>query len=249
MSKTDAKTARVMIWEELRGVAKPDSRFSYNFAEFITDYEGSADGARNLAATQQYKDAKVIFITPDNNLEYFRELALLDKKTIIMTNYSISRGFFIIEPDAVPSGKEELASTLDGVQRYWKHCSLKELSTRIDHIDMLVTGASAITPSGIRFGKGHGYFDLEWAMLYTKSLVSDKSVIVAAGHDCQVVDVDVEVREYDTAIDFIVTPTKVIPTRNEYPRPKRGVIWSLLEPDMLGRIPPLQELWNEIICR
>ena len=33
---------------------------------------------------------------------------------------------------------------------------------------MMVTGASAITPSGIRFGKGHGYFDLEWAMLSSK---------------------------------------------------------------------------------
>ena len=42
MEKMDAKTARIMIWEELRKVARPDSRFSWNFAEFITDYEGTA---------------------------------------------------------------------------------------------------------------------------------------------------------------------------------------------------------------
>ena len=41
--KMHAKEARIMIWEELRKVAKPDSRFSFNFAEFITDYEGSDD--------------------------------------------------------------------------------------------------------------------------------------------------------------------------------------------------------------
>lgn len=149
----------------------------------------------------------------------------------------------------VPEGKEELASTLDGIQRFWKHCTLAQLKEKVTHIDMLVTGASAITPSGIRFGKGHGYFDLEWAMLYTMELVSEQSVIVAAGHDCQVVDVDVEVREYDTAIDYIVTPTQVIHTRNEFPRPTRGVIWSMLESDMIGRMPPLQELWWQIACK
>ena len=71
----------------------------------------------------------------------------------------------------------------------------------------------------------------------------------AAGHDCQVVDVDVTVRPYDTAIDLIVTPTRTIETRNEFPKPTHGVMWYLLEDDMLGRIPPLQELWAAEFCR
>ncbi len=245
----DAKAARIMIWEELLKVARPDSRFSFNFSEFITDYEGSEQGALNIVNADFYKKADVVFVTPDNNLEKLREYILLDKKTLIMTNYSISRGFFILEAGAVPPGKEELASTLDGAGRYWVHCSLEQLKAKISHIDLLVTGASAITPSGIRFGKGHGYFDLEWAMLHTIGVVSDSSVIVAAGHDCQVVEADVTVREFDTAIDYIATPTRLMPTRNEFPRPKRGIIWSLLEADMLGRIPPLQELWHRVACK
>ena len=72
MSKMDAKQARIMIWEELRKVARPDSRFSWNFAEFITDYEGSDKCADLLCQQDFYKNAKVIFITPDNNLECFR---------------------------------------------------------------------------------------------------------------------------------------------------------------------------------
>ena len=40
---------------------------------------------------------------------------------------------------------------------------------------------AAITPSGIRFGKGHGYFDLEWAMLYTKGIVDLNVPVVAVG--------------------------------------------------------------------
>ena len=185
-----------------------------------------------------------------NFSEGFRERVIRDGKTLIMTNYGISRGFFIIRPGDVLAGKEELASTLDGVQRYWTHRSLAQLAEEVDTIELLVSGASAITPSGIRFGKGHGYFDLEWAMLYTKGLVDPQtSVVVAAGHDCQVVDVDVTVRPYDTAIDLIVTPTRTIETRNEFPKPTHGVMWYLLEDDMLGRIPPLQELWAAEFCR
>ena len=222
--KVDAKTERVRIWEELLKVAKPDSKFSWQFSEFICDYEGSEKGTALLTATEMYKNAKVIFITPDNNLETLREQAFRDKKTVVMTNYGITRGFFLIAPGQIPAGKEEVAS-------------------------MMVTGASAITPSGIRFGKGHGYFDLEWAMLSTKGIADNSTVIIGAGHDCQVADVPVTVEEYDTAIDYIVTPTRIIETRHEVPRPSKGIIWSRLAPGMREQIPPVQELWCEVHCK
>ena len=119
--KVDAKTERVRIWEELLKVARPDSKFSWQFSEFICDYEGSEKGTALLTATDMYKNAKVIFITPDNNLETLREQAFRDKKTVVMTNYGITRGFFLIRPGQIPEGKEEVASLLDGVSRYWKH--------------------------------------------------------------------------------------------------------------------------------
>lgn len=245
----EAKEARVKIWEELLKVARPDSKFSWSFSEFIADYEGSDQGAKLLAGSEMYKHAEVIFITPDNNLEKLREIAFRDKKTVVMTNYGISRGFFLIRPDDIPEGKEEVASLLDGVSRYWKHQTLEQLKTAVGHIELLVTGASAITPGGIRFGKGHGYFDLEWAMLYTVGLVDDHSVIIGVGHDCQVADVEVTVEEYDTAIDYIVTPTKIMETRHEYPRPGKGIIWSRLAPGMREQIPPVQELWCQVHCK
>jgi 5-formyltetrahydrofolate cyclo-ligase len=78
--KIDAKTARVQIWEELLKVARPDSKFSWQFSEFICDYEGSEKGTALLTATEMYRRANVIFITPDNNLETLREQAFRDKK-------------------------------------------------------------------------------------------------------------------------------------------------------------------------
>lgn len=249
MNKMNAADARVKIWEELRKVARPDSRFSWEFSEFITDYEGSDKCAELLAQTDIYQNAKVIFITPDNNLEELRRRAFLDRKTVVMTNYGITRGFFLIRPEQIPEGKEELASLLDGVARFWKHQTLAQLKESVGKIDMMVTGASAITPSGIRFGKGHGYFDLEWAMTYTMGIVDSSTPVFAVGHDCQVVDVDVAVREFDTAIDYIVTPTRVIRTRSEFPKPTGGILWSQLAPGMREQIPPVQELWCKFHCK
>lgn len=249
MAKMDAKEARIMIWEELRKVAKPDSRFSWNFAEFIADYEGSEQGAELLRREDIYKNAGVVFITPDNNLAYLRELAIRDGKTMLMTNYGITRGVFIIRPEWVPAGQEELASTLDGVQKFWKHLTLERVKNEVGKIDLLVTGASAITPAGLRFGKGHGYFDLEWAMFYTIGAVNADTPVVAMGHDCQVVDVEVQAQPYDTAVDYIITPTRVLKTRQEFAKPSRGIIWSLLAPGMLEQIPPLQELWCASYCK
>ena len=51
MEKLTADEARVQIWEKLRKVARPDSRFAWNFAEFITDYEGSDQCAYLLTQT------------------------------------------------------------------------------------------------------------------------------------------------------------------------------------------------------
>ena len=39
---------RQHVYNELRHVARPDSRFHWNFAEFIADYEGSDVGAQRI---------------------------------------------------------------------------------------------------------------------------------------------------------------------------------------------------------
>lgn len=57
------------------------------------------------------------------------------------------------------------------------------------------------------------------------------------------------VEEYDTAIDFIVTPTASSRPATEFPRPSKGIIWSRLAPGMREQIPPVQELWCEVHCK
>jgi 5-formyltetrahydrofolate cyclo-ligase len=98
-----------------------------------------------------------------------------------------------------------------------------------------------VSPSGVRFGKGHGFFDLEWAMFYQIGVADASTPVVAVVHDCQVLEDNLTPSSYDTICDMIVTPTRVIHVANAQ-KPTHGVLWDRLEPGMMESIPPLREL-------
>lgn len=233
--------ARELVWSELRNVAKPDARFHLDFNEFIPDFEGSDQATERLCALDIYQNAKTLFITPDNCLVDLRAQTLRDKKTQIVSTHGIRRGLVELRPEDVPSGHESYAVVLDMLEKMGHNITLQTLRERYGHIDMLVTGASAVNHAGVRFGKGHGYFDLEWAMLYQLGLVDETTSVVAFVHDCQVVDLDLEFSPYDTLCDVIVTPTRVI-TLDAANKPDQGILWDKLQPGMIEDMPILLEL-------
>ena len=232
---------RQRVWNDLRHVARPDSRFHWNFAEFIADYEGSDVGAQRIQALPAWQASSLIFITPDNNLEELRRIAMEDGKQFVMSTYGIARSFLYIDPSLIPAEKYGWAATLDGMDRFGKPMGLVDL-TRLGRFDLLVTGAAAISTNGIRFGKGHGYFDLEWAMFSEAQCLTENPLVVCAVHDCQVVDLDLVGSEFDTHVDLIVTPTRNIVIPAEHGHQPGRVVWEHLEPGIVERIPPLQEL-------
>jgi 5-formyltetrahydrofolate cyclo-ligase len=232
---------RQRVWNDLRYVARPDSRFHWNFAEFIADYEGSDVCAQRIRALPAWQASKLMFITPDNNLEELRRIAMEDGKRFVMSTYGIARSFLYIDPSLIPAERYGWASTLDGMDRFGKPMGLIEL-TALGRFDLLVTGAAAISTNGIRFGKGHGYFDLEWAMFSETRCLTKDPLVVCAVHDCQVVDLDLVGSEFDTHVDLIATPTRNIVIPAEHGHQPGRVVWEHLEPGMIERIPPLQEL-------
>jgi 5-formyltetrahydrofolate cyclo-ligase len=232
---------RQRVWRDLRQVARPDSRFHWDFAEFIADYEGSEVGAQCIQALPAWQASNLMFITPDNNLEVLRRMAMEDGKPFVMSTYGIARSFLYIDPALVPSGCYGWAATLDGMDRFGQPMGLIDL-TRFGRFDLLVTGAAAISKNGIRFGKGHGYFDLEWAMFSEANCLTENPLVVCAVHDCQIVDIDLVGSEFDTRVDLIVTPTRTFVVPVEYGHKPGRVVWERLEPGMVERIPPLQEL-------
>lgn len=233
--------ARKRVWKDLIKVAEPDSRYHFNFNEYIPDFEGSERATDRLVDLPIYQDADTLFITPDNCLEDLRERAMLDGKTQVVSTYGIRRGLVELQPDDAPDHLAQYAVLLDVMEEVGRYVSLNELKDRRVKFDWMITGASAVNTHGVRFGKGHGFFDLEWAMLYSIGAVNEDTPVIAFVHDCQVVDVEFELSPFDTVCDLIITPTRTIEIEDPQ-KPTQGVIWDKLEPDMMDNIPLLGEL-------
>lgn len=234
-----AAVVREKVWAKLRAVARPDSRFDFNFAEVIPDFEGSEAATERFVATDAYRSARSVFVTPDNGLAGLRSQLLADGKSLVVSTYGIYRGFYLLEPAAVPKGHELYAGWLDGLEHFGRPIGLAEIAAR-GRFDLMATGASAVSTDGLRFGKGHGFFDLEWGM-FTDIGVADETTLVAAFvHDVQVIDEPLTPGPTDISADLIVTPTRMIRTRRA-PRPA-GVKWDLLTEEQVAATPPLGEL-------
>lgn len=234
-----ANVVRERVWSKLREVARPDSRFHLNFAEVIPDFEGSEAATERLVAAPFYASGAYAFITPDNGLAELRSQMLRDGKTLVVSTYGIYRGFFLLEASAVPKGEERFAGWLDGLEYYGRPITLAEIATR-GRFDFMVTGASAVSLDGLRFGKGHGFFDLEWGMFTEIGVVDEATPVAAMVHDVQVIEDPLTPGPTDISVDFIMTPTRSL-TTGRGPRP-RGVKWELLSEGQIASVPPLQEL-------
>jgi len=102
---------------------------------------------------------------------------------------------------------------------------------------------------GWRIGKGQGLSDLEYAMMVSTGSVNSDAVVMTLVHDSQVVDLpDHLFGPHDVPVDYIVTPTQVISCADHVSlagcRPSKplGIIWSLLGPNDLDRIPVLRRI-------
>ncbi len=233
-----ATLIRQQIWEKLRPVAKPDSRFHLDFAEFIPDFIGSEQAVARLMA-QPFYAGRYVFVTPDNGLADLRRRMLDDGKTLVVSTYGIYRGFILLDPATIPPGQSPFAASLDGMELFGTPISLASLTSR-GPFDFMVTGASAVSLNGVRFGKGHGFFDLEWGMFTDVGIAHENTSVTALVHDVQVVEENLVPSDTDILVDHIATPTRFI-TAARGPRP-HGIHWDLLAPEQLAATPPLQEL-------
>ncbi|QSZ28606.1 hypothetical protein DSL72_003105 [Monilinia vaccinii-corymbosi] len=236
---------RDRVWEELRYVAIPDSRFDHDYSSFICDFVGSKDAGRQLIKMPCYISAEAIFIAPDNCLQELRYQALKDGKTVLCTTYGIKRGFFVLSPRQIPERLWEVSSYLDGMERYGRHITLTEIRSEGFRVPLTVTGTGAINYQGLRFGKGRGFFDLGWGMLYSIGALNKETKTIALVHECQVLDEEFNGEQWDTGCDFVITNKRVI-TVSGAAKPGYGIIWDKLQRGMMEDIESLRELKNII---
>lgn len=170
----DRGRTRSLVWERLQNVAFPDSRYHLDFSEFIPGYPGCETIPEALAGLPFYGGAGPVFVTPDNNLQPLRASLLRQGRPLLTATHGGRRGFVYFPPGSVPDASAEFASFLDGAERFGTYAYIDALQ-RLGRLDFLVTGASAVSVEGIRFGKGHGYFDLEWATLRSLQMVDEET--------------------------------------------------------------------------
>ena len=231
---------RRKVWRELRAVARPDSRFHWDFTAFIPDYRGSEACTEAIANLAICRQAQTLFITPDNNLASLRARCLREGKTIIVPTYAIRRGFWLLHPGQVPQGQEDFAATLDGLERFGTAIEPQHLAPD-QAPQALVTGASVLNLEGVRLSPNPSYFDLEWLILRTLGHVDSETPVIASVHDCQLVDWPCQPHPLGCIADIIVTPTRVLNTPRHFSKPA-SFQWDQLSWNVIEEIPILARL-------
>nr|XP_030704984.1 methenyltetrahydrofolate synthase domain-containing protein isoform X4 [Globicephala melas] len=232
--------------EPRAGVSKQDIReqiWDYmearNLADFprpvhhrIPNFKGASRAAEHFPRLQAFKMARTIKVNPDAPQKNARFFVLNSKKTLLVPTPRLRTGLFnkITPPPGATKDILRKCATSQGVRNYSTPVGL---DSRV-LVDLVVVGSVAVSEKGWRIGKGEGYADLEYAMMVSMGAVSQGTPVVTIVHDCQVVDIpETLLEDHDLTVDYILTPTRVITTGCERPKPT-GIVWSKDSVDGLG---------------
>ena len=215
---------------EEAGVARPPLPIRGRIPNFV----GADRAAEKLMELEGFVDASVLKVNPDSPQRPVRYLALRMGKKVVMPTPRIKKGFLLLNPDTIRN--YAFASTIKGAFRLGRIVEVEELP----HIDFIVEGSVAVSPDGMRLGKGEGYAELEYAILLEAGKIDYDVEIATTVHDLQIVE-SIPRDDYDVSIDYIVTPTQIIKCSSFF-RP-RGILWDRLDEDKIMEIPILKRLW------
>ncbi|XP_047702108.1 methenyltetrahydrofolate synthase domain-containing protein isoform X3 [Prionailurus viverrinus] len=220
---------------------------SRNLADFprpvhhrIPNFKGSYLACQNIRDLEVFARTREVKVDPDKPLEGIRLLALQSKKTLLVPTPRLRTGLFnkITPPPGATKDVLRKCATSQGVRNYSTPVGL---DSRV-LVDLVVVGSVAVSEKGWRIGKGEGYADLEYAMMVSMGAVGPETPVVTIVHDCQVIDIpEALLEDHDLTVDYILTPTRVIATGCERPKPT-GILWSKISWEVMGKIPVLQSL-------
>ncbi|XP_023244890.1 methenyltetrahydrofolate synthase domain-containing protein [Copidosoma floridanum] len=208
----------------------------------IPFFNGYDEATKRLTELNEYKEAKLLMISPDKPQESVIIASLQQKKEVLIPRPRLLSGLFYRVKSAADLPEEEAK---DVVVRY----DIKQVQTPINFhskdlkVDMLVLGSVCVNKAGYRIGEGEGFVDLEYAILSKMKAVDENTIIVTTVHDCQILDdLPNELFEpHDVAVDVIITPTQTIVVNPKLKRPN-DIIWSNISEKRLERIPILKEI-------
>lgn len=199
--KKEKQKIREKVWRllEEKNIARPP----FPLKNRIPNFKGANKAAKLLTTLIEWKKAKIILANPDFAQQKVRETALKEGKVLIIATPKLKKGYLKIDPKEI-KGLEKFASTIKGAFKYGKE--LKELIKP----DLIITGCVAVDKEGWRLGKGGGYGDKEIKTFQEKF---GKIPVITTLHDLQILE-KIPHDEFDTKVDYIVTPKKIIKIRS-----------------------------------
>ncbi|MDX1432799.1 MAG: 5-formyltetrahydrofolate cyclo-ligase [Gammaproteobacteria bacterium] len=239
MTKTDGKAAaRTAIWDAL--TERKAARFPFPVHGRIPNFAGAREAAERLLAHPVFEGARVIKVNPDSPQRWVRRLALERGITVITPTPRLAGAFRKLDPKAIPAEHYDEAATIKHSGKFGTDLALDALP----RVDLVVMGSVAVTRAGHRLGKGHGYADLEYALL--RELGNPPVPVVTTVHPLQVLDA-FPTEAHDLPVSIIATPEEIIEVRDP-PAPPAGIDWDRLPARALEEMPVLAEL-RELLRR
>jgi len=204
----------------------------------IPNFVGAERAADRLCELAMWKRAKVLKCNPDSPQRPVRLRALKEGKMVYMAVPRLRELECFIELDPSRVGRNiKQAASIQGAFRFGRPV----LPDDMRKIDLIVCGTVAVNLEGARIGKGGGYSDLEYGLAREAGLARQKTPIVTTVHDLQVLNDKLPVLAHDIPVDVIVTPTRVIQTHTQLPKPK-GIYWDYLTNERIDEIPYLKQM-------
>jgi 5-formyltetrahydrofolate cyclo-ligase len=229
---------RTKVWDYL--AAHKLASFPWPPHKRIPNFKGAEEAGDRVLKMDAFVDAKVLKVDPDKPLQQVRIHALDESKSLLVPTPRLRYGFLNkITPPA--DSDKRMIRTCATRQGFAEYSSPVGLEDKVN-VDLVVVGSVAVSTKGWRVGKGEGFSDLEYAIMASMGAVNAKTPVVAVVHDCQVIDLPEGIfGRHDVAVDYIVTPTRVIACEGRPARPA-GIIWGLLNAERLESIPILRKL-------
>lgn len=224
--------ARHWVWDQLQ--QHKAARFPFPPHGRIPNFAGAREAAQRLMAEPVMAKARCIKVNPDAPQRPVRELALARGVTVLVPTPRLRGGFRAFDPERIPQDKRTEAASLSRGQRWGTMIDLEDLPA----VDVVVTGSVAATRTGKRCGKGHGYGDMEYAIL--RELGQSPMPVVTTVHPFQLVG-EFPAGPHDLAVSVIVTPEETIAV-DDPPPPPSGIDWGRLPDGALEEMPVLAAL-------
>jgi len=218
----------------------------------IPHFQGCKEASKRAARLREFKDAQIVKVNPSLAQMHLRFLTLSQGKSLLVPSPSAGHPchtgdfYYLLDPSTFSRKKSLIykASSKKGAAQLGVPLNLDW--SQVDKIDLVVVASVAVSPSGVRLGKGMGYAELEWGILYELGVVNSETKVITTVHDCQVLS-DHElpaslVEDHDLCVDIIVTGTRIINVRRPIRKPTCGVKWKNISHEKLEELPVLKLL-------